>query len=75
MLETIFKRKIKLARDIIWKPYKIRSFSDGIIFFNLDINADFYRDDHNPKFHIFLDILNIRFISIEVYNILHEDKQ
>jgi hypothetical protein len=75
ILEIIFKRNIQMSVDLILKPYKLRSFKDGINFFFVDFSADFYKDDHNPKFQFYLDILNYRLISLEIYNILHEDKQ
>jgi len=64
-----------MAVDIVWKPYKYRSFNDGITIFSVDISVDFYKGDHSPGLNIFLDILNFRLISIEVYNTLHEDQQ
>ena len=71
ILEIIFRRDIELAYDIILKPYKLRSLKDGLNILFLDISMDFYKGDHNPKFQIYLDVLNFRFISIEVYNKLH----
>lgn len=75
ILEIIFRKNIELSYDIILKPYKLRSLRDGVNLFNLDISSDFYRGDHTPKFQVYLDIVNFRCISIEVYNSLHEDLQ
>lgn len=37
----------------------IRSFKDGITFFNLKINLDLYKDDHSPAFQIEFTIFNL----------------
>jgi hypothetical protein len=37
----------------------IRSFSDGITFFELNINWDRYESDHSPAFQFEITILNI----------------
>jgi hypothetical protein len=36
----------------------VRSFKDGITFFNLKVNLDLYKDNHSPAFQIELTILN-----------------
>ena len=74
LASRLFKRKVELALDTKFF-YKIRSFSDGIFFINIQINADFYHGDHNPSFAFYLDILNIRLISFEIYNTLHMEHQ
>lgn len=50
-----------------------RSFTDGITFFNININIDWFKADHNPKFTLQLTFFNINIISIEIYNIRHID--
>lgn len=44
----------------------IRSFKDGITFFNFNINLDRYIDDHKPSFQIELTILNF-YNQIHIY--------
>ena len=39
----------------------VRSFKDGITFYNFNINWDRYMDDHTPAFQIELTILNLYF--------------
>ena len=52
--------------------HMIRSFKDGISFFQFDVCLDLYSGDHNPKFHIVLIILNIKVFETDIYNINHE---
>ncbi len=54
---------------------KIRELSDGITFFEfeLEINWDRHLVDHSPKGKIFLIILNYVIIEIGVYNIHHKN--
>ena len=55
---------------------KVRSFKDGITFFDFETNLDLYEVDHNPKFEIRLTILNVIIFELTIYNILHkEDKK
>lgn len=51
--------------------YKFRSYKDGITFFNLDIDLDLYKGDHNPKFKASLAILNYYLFDFVFYNINH----
>ncbi len=51
--------------------HKFRNFTDGISFFEFHINLDLFKADHNPKFEIFLAILNYSLIDFEIYNINH----
>jgi len=70
----IFRRNVKLALDTKFF-YKLRNFNDGINILKVNFNVDFYRDNHCPRLEFTMDIVNIRLISIEIYNVLHEDKQ
>lgn len=49
----------------------IRNFKDGITFFELSCNTDFFKADHNPKFVLLLVILNLKIFELEIYNINH----
>ena len=50
---------------------KIRQFKDGITFFDFHINLDLYEADHNPKFDIFLMILNYKIFEFNIYTNTH----
>lgn len=50
---------------------KIRSFKDGISFFEFNINLDLFKGDHNPKFEILVIILNFKLIEFNFYNTEH----
>ena len=50
-----------------------RSFYDGITFFNINMNIDLFKADHNPKFILQITFFNMNIISIEIYNINHID--
>lgn len=52
---------------------KIRSFKDGITFFDLNINFDKYLCDHSPRFQIEFIIFNIILIDFSIYFIWHRD--
>ena len=51
----------------------VRQVSDGITFFNLNINWDRYIADHSPRFEFELVILNITLIDFNYYYIHHRD--
>ena len=74
LLSWIFARKIKLVYDITWF-YKFRNFSNGISGFNLDFDADFYLQSHNPKMHFRIAFLNYYLLYFEIYNIYHLEEQ
>jgi len=52
--------------------HTIRNFMDGITLFELILNADFYKADHNPKLIFRLIIVNITVFEIAIYNINHK---
>ena len=52
--------------------HKLRMFKDGISFCEFNINLDLYEDDHNPKFGIFLNILNFKIFEFNIYNVNHK---
>ncbi len=49
----------------------VRSFSDGLIFFEPRINLDRYRGDHSPKFEIYLILFNFMIFEFSIYNLNH----
>jgi hypothetical protein len=68
----LFSHKItkKFALDFT-AFHLLRSFKDGITFFEFDVNLDLYEQDHNPKFRIVLIALNFKLFEFEIYNINH----
>ena len=53
--------------------HMVRSFKDGISFFEFEINLDLFEEDHNPKFDIFLIIFNCMIFQLWIYNVHHKD--
>lgn len=54
--------------------YVIRKMQDGITFFDLNVNTDFYEADHNPKLNFSLIILNCTIFELTIYNKHHINK-
>ena len=68
---------ISKKRRIYWETQLIgviRNFSDGITFFNLDIEWDRYKSDHTPAFRIELTIFNL-YNHIWIYQNNFHDEQ
>jgi len=51
----------------------VRDFSDGISFFEFEINLDLFEDDHKPSFDIYLMIFNCMIFQFRVYNVNHKN--
>lgn len=51
--------------------YVIRKMKDGITFFDLNVNTDYYEADHNPKLNFCLVILNCTIFELTIYNKNH----
>jgi len=51
----------------------VRDFSDGISFFEFEINLDLFEDDHKPSFDIYLMIFNCMIFQFWVYNVNHKN--
>lgn len=51
--------------------YVIRKMQDGITFFDLNVNTDFYEADHNPKLNFSLIVLNYTIFELTIYNKNH----
>jgi len=51
--------------------YVIRKIKDGITFFDLNVNTDYYEADHNPKLNFSLIILNFTIFELTIYNKNH----
>lgn len=51
--------------------YAIRKMQDGITFFDLNVNTDFYEADHNPKLNFSLIVLNYTIFELTIYNKNH----
>jgi hypothetical protein len=54
--------------------YVIRKMQDGITFFDLNVNTDFYEADHNPKLNFSLIVLNCTIFELTIYNKHHINK-
>lgn len=55
--------------------YMIRSFLDGITFWETEVNADFYEGDHKPCFSIRWVFFNFIIFEFQVYNIHHKKRE
>lgn len=53
--------------------HKLREFKDGIDFFDFHCELNLFKDDHNPRFNLFFEIMNITIIEIDIYNMFHID--
>jgi hypothetical protein len=54
--------------------YLVRKMKDGITFFDLNVNTDYYEADHNPKLNFSLIILNCTIFELTIYNKHHINK-
>jgi hypothetical protein len=55
--------------------YKVRSYRDGITFFECNSSLDYSIGDHHPRFYLRLTIFSITIIHAEIYDVRHtEDK-
>lgn len=70
-MKTFFKKINKNYGIELTFFNKIRSYSDGITFFNININLDRYEADHSPKFEFSLTILNVILIDMMIYYLHH----
>lgn len=58
------------ALDIsILRP--IRSILDGLTGIEFEVNCDWFKADHCPKFNIILIICNFIIFEFEIYNVNH----
>lgn len=48
-----------------------RSLLDGLSLFELHIDSDWYKGDHNPQFGIRLTVLNVTLLEFRIYNVNH----
>jgi hypothetical protein len=67
----------RLPYDMAWElllAHKLREFSDGITFFELKVNTDFFEKldehitNHNPQLIFNLIILNCTIFSFTIYS-------
>jgi hypothetical protein len=54
---------------------RIRDFSDGISFFEFDVNLDLWHGDHNPKFEMSLTVFNFCLFEFNWYNVNHVEHE
>lgn len=47
--------------------WKVRSYSDGITFVNVDFNLDLYKSDHKPSLELMFVLFNITIIELRIY--------
>lgn len=48
--------------------YKLRNFKDGLTFFEIVLNLDLYKADHNPQVRFAFIICNFTIFDITFYN-------
>lgn len=70
MITFNIKINKKYALDILLLHF-LRSFKDGLSLLNLNVGADWYKGEHNPKVIAHLVALNITIIEISIYNLGH----
>jgi hypothetical protein len=66
----------KINKDYAWEIaflYKYQNFSEGLTVFQLNVDAEWYKGDHNPRFEILLIIFNFMIFDFSIYNIHHVD--
>lgn len=66
----------KLNNDYAWELcmfHKLRTFRDGIGFFEFKVNWDRYLDDHTPRFETMLTIFNFVIVDFSIYYRWHRD--
>lgn len=51
--------------------YLVRSFEDGITFYEFEVDLSWYKGDHNPKFEITWVFLNFMLFNLNIYNVHH----
>ncbi len=74
-MRNFFFGTISESKRIYWEIQIfsfLRSFKDGITFFDFNINWDRYKDDHKPAFQIELTVLNC-YSHFWVYQNNYED--
>ena len=65
----------KINEDYAWEIEifdKYRKIKDGITFFDVNAQLDWYAADHNPQFTLVFILLNFKIWDISIYNIWHE---
>jgi hypothetical protein len=68
----------EINNDYAWEVYllhKYREFSDGIEFFNFNINWDRYLADHRPQFVIKLVLCNFVLLEFSIYYKHHRNEE
>jgi len=66
-----------LTKDYAWELsafHVYRSFSDGISFFEFNVNWDRFLHDHSPKFDVMLVILNCKVFEFNIYYKWHRNE-
>lgn len=67
----------KLNEKYAWELslfHQLRTFTDGISFFEFVVNFDKYIGDHTPRFNTMLVILNCTIFEFFIYNMYHLDE-
>ena len=70
MITFSIKINKKYALDILLFHF-LRSFKDGLSLLNVDVGADWYKGDHNPKVILRVVLINVTIIEINIYNTGH----
>jgi hypothetical protein len=66
----------KLSKNCAWEInffQFFRKFSDGLLLFNIEINWDWFKGDHNPQFSFFLVLINTIIVEFRIYNVNHTE--
>ena len=53
----------------------IRRYKDGLTCFELSMNFDWFKADHNPQFSLSLILFNVMVIEVCIYNKNHVNKR
>ncbi len=64
----------KIGKNYAWELSSFhwyREFDDGIDFLTFEMQIDWFKGDHNPRFHIMFVIMNFNIFDFEIHNINH----
>jgi hypothetical protein len=53
--------------------HHLRQLSDGLTFFNVNINWDQYLSDHTPRFVFHIVLCNYTLIEFNIYYLFHNN--
>ena len=68
----------KVNDDYGWELtvlHKIRNVSDGVSFFDMNVNWDRYLADHSPRAELHVVLFNYTIIEVDIYYLHHRDHE